>query len=605
MSKVRLMLDDGDPVYSSARKRGQKGYYRIRREEGTKVVPVWVSFFGDQNSFARELNALKTANRSGVGPVVIEFGKRKGSFGAAPSTGDSPAFQAAPSTSDSPASQAASSTSGSSAPRAAFRAAPSADPAPASCVSASLPCDNGGEFVWFITEEYVGTPLGKLVSQSAQLPPTSPNPSTPQNLSSLQSASIPQPSQSGSRASAWFDCDDAAGRKRQAIKVFFDIARVLIALHQRHHYYLDVKPGNVCIVKYGSRPEDLHASLVDFESMVVDEDQPPSLATMECYQKLFVEYAQAKGLNVAAATNTEIDFGFAVLVSACVLARKEIVDLSVEDIDNAIAALPVDFFSTLSCGFSVRKLDASDMARIAETLGIPKIDDSLLPNSGLCSLDALCGYADPIDLQRLAFDPFVIFEARKGDLALACHNEWAKLDSPGETAVNFLDQDEDKIQQGMRQASDMQLYVSSLGYKLVPGDYVPASSTVIEALNCEQILLVAKWEHERWARLHEALGYEYAERVNGKRLVKKNEYLKSWDELARIVEGDAESIPCEVDEEVYPPTIAPESLAGRKPEERVEIFRHTRASKCIQFAEGMIAKLNDVGLAVVDARHGI
>lgn len=586
MSKVRLMLDDGDPVYSSARKRGQKGYYRIRREEGTKVVPVWVSFFGDQNSFARELNALKTANRSGVGPVVIEFGKRKGSFGLAPSTDDLPA------------PQVASPAGGSLAPQ----VASSANPAPAFPASASLPRDNGGEFVWFITEEYVGTPLGKLVSRNAQLPP---NPSSPQNPSSIQGVSTPQLSQSGSKAPTWLDCDDAVGRKRQAIKVFFDIARVLIALHQRHHYYLDVKPSNVCIVKYGSRPEDLHASLIDFESMVVDEDQSPSLATMECYQKLFVEYAQAKGLNVAAATNTEIDFGFAVLVSACVLARKEVADLSVGDIDNAIAALPVDFFSTLSCGFSVRKLDASDMARIAETLGIPKIDDSLLPNSGLCSLDALCGYADPIDLQRLAFDPFVIFEARKGDLALACHNEWAKLDSPGETAVNFLDQDEDKIQQGMRQASDMQLYVSSLGYKLVPGDYVPASSTVIETLNCEQVLLVAKWEHERWARLHEALGYEYAERVNGKRLVKKNEYLKSWDELARIVEGGAESIPCEVDRAVCPPTIAPESLADRKPEERVEIFRYTRASKCIQFAEGMIAKLNDVGLAVVDARHGI
>lgn len=60
---------------------------------------------------------------------------------------------------------------------------------------------------------------------------------------------------------------DGAPREPVVRKVFFDVMAHLRALHAAGYAHCDVRPGNVVVRRFGPRPDDVRATLIDFESL--------------------------------------------------------------------------------------------------------------------------------------------------------------------------------------------------------------------------------------------------------------------------------------------------------------------------------------------------
>lgn len=109
----------------------------------------------------------------------------------------------------------------------------------------------------------------------------------------------------------------------------------------------------------------------------------------------------------------------------------------------------------------------------------------------------------------------------------------------------------------------------------------------VRQLSCGQMLLVAQWEHESWRALHEQLGFRYAERnADGTRPAGANEYLLTWANLCETPETDAAPLP-----------------AGAPRDAALAKLWDTRARNDIAFACGIVAKLQSIGLAVINETY--
>ena len=60
---------------------------------------------------------------------------------------------------------------------------------------------------------------------------------------------------------------DAATQERVAHKVYFDLCAHMAALHAAGHAHCDIRPGNIVLRRFGPRPDDVRATLIDFETL--------------------------------------------------------------------------------------------------------------------------------------------------------------------------------------------------------------------------------------------------------------------------------------------------------------------------------------------------
>lgn len=324
-------------------------------------------------------------------------------------------------------------------------------------------------------------------------------------------------------------------RGRQISKLIFDIASALKNLHTSRLYYLDLKLENVCVQAYGPDQADIRASLVDFESLSRNKNRPPDLSTKECYSKLFGEYARCKGLFDVRISNEVVDCGFLCLLTASLLTGEPLQKLDEKAIDGAIAFLGQNIFWAGRKRFFSEGICQEDLDGLARQAGLRKAtaadgEDAMRA----AELADRGGYIDAVDMIRLEMDPVYILGKRKLEIAIECHKEYCRLmvedANRNDIIEDFLNQPPLKIQQGFRQALDMQRFIERLGYELVSMDLCP-QQRVME-FDDDEIMQIAEWEHNRWKELHENNGLIYGERLpDGRRPEGKNEYLLSWDEL--------------------------------------------------------------------------
>lgn len=52
-----------------------------------------------------------------------------------------------------------------------------------------------------------------------------------------------------------------------AYKIFFDLCAHMAVLHRAGYAHCDIRPGNVAVRRFGPRPEDIRATLIDFETL--------------------------------------------------------------------------------------------------------------------------------------------------------------------------------------------------------------------------------------------------------------------------------------------------------------------------------------------------
>ena len=407
----------------------------------------------------------------------------------------------------------------------------------------------------------------------------------------------------------------------------------------------------MCVRAYGNAPADIRAGLIDFESLVTSS-RPSDYSTLACYNTLCA-LARAKGVAAPMLTNQIVDLGFLLLVTASALCGKAVGSLCAADIDAACALPGMGFFAIRYGCFDVRPLSESDLAALAEAAGMTRaqsktqalprptetnLNEDAIPesreNATLTSLDGEManspndaavssahatpatlsariaasfpevgnddrgpafgrfGFCDAIDKLHAAQNPLYVLAKRKFDIALACHGDWCNTANASRSDLirDFFAQDPVKIKQGLRQADGILSYVERLGCALVPEQLVSLPryrARRVRQLTCGQMLLVAQWEHESWRALHEQLGFRYAERnADGTRPARANEYLLTWVNLCETPETDAAPLPVG----------APRAAALAK-------LWATRARNDIAFACGIVAKLQSIGLAVINETY--
>lgn len=606
--RLRLVFDEQtQPLVSSRRKVTYRARY-VGGRGSASTIPVVATFFTNRRAFDKEFEKLELANGLGVGPRVFDVCHR-----------EKPQVGSLDSSVDSAADGRGNRTSAGENNAASVPATPGNRSAENGAQSDCVPNDARAAFPCLI-EEDLGVSLASMIGEGAAAPHG-------------------EAGRSGMRLAPIGSAD----RARQAAKIAFDIGAELALLHSHGAFYLDLKPSNVCVRAYGSNPADIRAGLIDFESLVTSS-RPSDYSTLACHNTLCA-WARAKGVDAPMLTNTVVDLGFLLLLTASTLCGKAISALTAANIDAASALPGMGFFAIRYGCFDVRPLDESDLAALAETAGVAHVqpETQALPHhieAGL-STDAMpepkplgsatpdspgkaaatqfknataapsaqgaaspfedgggkpalgrFGFCDAVDKLRAAQNPLYVLAKRKFDIALACHGEWRNAAGAGRSDLieDFFAQDPVKIKQGLRQAGGILDYVARLGCALVPeqlADLPRYRARRVKQLSCGQVLLIAQWEHESWRALHEQLGFRYAERnVDGTRPIGANEYLLTWANLCETPETDAAPQP-----------------AGAPPDAALAKLWDTRARNDIAFACGIVAKLQSIGLAVISETY--
>lgn len=548
-SPVRLVSSDRKETY-------QARYVGTGR---TSAMPVVAVFFDDRWAFEKEFEKLELANSLGVGPRVFDVCHR-----------EKPQVEGAK--------------------------------------DGAFPC---------LVEEYLGVSLADMIGEGVAAP----------HIEDGGEGVCLAPVGSDDRA-------------RQAAKIAFDIGAELALLHARDAFYLDLKPSNVCVRAYGEGPADIRAGLIDFETLATSS-WPSDYSTLACYDALCA-WARTKGIEAPRLTNRIVDLGFLVLITACTLCGKTMGALNEDDIDAACALPGMSFFAINHGYFDVQPLSEDHLAELASAAGMTRAQsnartslrstetdlgkgtarepvkgatsDSLdgemasSPNDAVTASSAHAaatlaedegepafgrfGFCDAVDELRARQNPLYVLAKRKFGIALACHADWCSTanESRSDLISNFFAQDSAKIKQGLRQAGGILDYVARLGCTLVPEQLASLPryrGQRVGQLDCGQLLLVARWEHESWRALHDQLGFHYAERnADGARPDGANEYLLPWDKLCKKPEVGAAPLPASA-----PDDAALEKLWG------------TRARNDIAFACGIVGKLQSIGLAVVSEAY--
>lgn len=621
--RLRLVFGEhARPLVSSRRKETYRARYVDA--DGANAIPVVATFFSDRRAFEKEFEKLELANSLGVGPRVFDVCHREkpqvsgandsmnGTTGGSYASKAAAAVDVRDTCSDSALSGIAGNATHDAAGFNNVGNAPDNRPA--------FPC---------LVEEDLGVSLADMIGEGAAAPHIE-----------------------AGRRGVRLAPVGSAERTRQVAKIAFDIGAELTPLHEHGAFYLDLKPSNVCVRAYGNAPTDIRAGLIDFESLVTSS-RPSDYSTLACYNALSA-WARAKGVAAPMLTNQIVDLGFLLLVTASTLCGKAVGSLRAADID-AVCSLPgMGFFAIRYSCFDVRPLSESDLAALAEAAGmtraqsktqalprptetnlsedaIPESRENAIPNSlggemanspndaaaassahaTPATLSARIaasfpevgnddrgptfgrfGFCDTVDKLHAAQNPLYVLAKRKFDIALACHGDWCNTANASRSDLirDFFAQDPVKIKQGLRQADGILSYVERLGCALVPKQLANLPryrARRVRQLSCGQMLLVAQWEHESWRALHEQLGFRYAERnADGTRPAGANEYLLTWENLCETPETDAAPLP-----------------AGAPRDAALAKLWDTRARNDIAFACGIVAKLQSIGLAVINETY--
>jgi DeoR/GlpR family transcriptional regulator of sugar metabolism len=178
-------------------------------------------------------------------------------------------------------------------------------------------------------------------------------------------------------------------REAVARKVFFDLLAHLRALHRYGYAHGDVRPSNVVVRRYGQRPQDVRATLVDFESLVgLDES---SRAFVNEYRA-----AAEKHFGREPAPR-EADLYGACMVYAQLLDAEPALTGQVEARGRALLSRHFAGLGDARSSADVDVLEQEALAALAAELDVVPVAG--LPTSALPGLNAACGYIDYLGLR--------------------------------------------------------------------------------------------------------------------------------------------------------------------------------------------------------------
>lgn len=312
-------------------------------------------------------------------------------------------------------------------------------------------------------------------------------------------------------------------RARENAKIKFDVFSQLHNLHRSGLYHRDLRAPNVCVRRFGDKPEDIRATIIDFELI--------SDITKSHLEAVAAGYKNAVFKGKEYLLPVEIDLGYLAALCFELDTGKSVV----KDADEAFYTGEMyPFFALRPDGtVSVQRITQQDLDILAQEATLLPINEEGISRllgkklgrrldfiSG-CSDIIDCanslirhgGYLDAKDIMTLEDSPDYLILINLEVIAVASYDTYmAQKRARGEEPKydDFYKQPLEVIETGLGNIRSYWDKAARFGYRIVRADD-PSASEPIEAFNDEEFEALSEMEHDRWMAQKKAQGWVYGE----------------------------------------------------------------------------------------------
>jgi hypothetical protein len=339
-------------------------------------------------------------------------------------------------------------------------------------------------------------------------------------------------------------------RALQNAKIMYDVMVQLQSAHKSGIYHRDLRCENVCVRRFGPAPQDIRATVIDFDlGASAWEGKPHARAPL--YHTLFEEIPLFLGYGREPFDPNPLELDMAYLAALQYHLERNRLSLNGRaHADSEIVSFlefikaQVGYFDYRAGSFPphARELDMGlDIKTLAERLGLVRVDEKTFASAQLLvRAKALHRpFFDEEDLQMCNQSPEAALAAMVDKIAHAVFEDYNALRRSQGKPVEYdrmEDQPQDLQRSNYAQAEDIPVKVRALGYELVPIEECDPEC-VVDALTDEQVEVLARLEHDRFVEERIAAGWTLdrsAAKSNPER--KTSPFLVPYDELAYDVQ---------------------------------------------------------------------
>lgn len=326
-------------------------------------------------------------------------------------------------------------------------------------------------------------------------------------------------------------------RALEVRKVLFDVIVQLDGFHERGIYHRDLRPANVCVRRYGDGPQDLRATLVDFDlssqgpaARISYDNQP--------YVHLFRTIPSDLGIRQGVIPSAlEIDMGYLVALAYVALTGRPVETASAESLAGIQGTWPLFGYHMGPNPYFARRINGRlDIAPIVSGLGLLPVNDATYPDPAVRAMAWRVqreGYVDAYDRSQLRerHPEGAVYDAVE-DLARRSYASYlAQAVENGQPVAYeaFEQQPSTLVESTREQVRDIPNKVFALGLRIVNRDGRDHAE-LVEEFSPDEVEYLAFLEHERWCAERRADGWK----LGPKKCVEKriSDALVPYDELS-------------------------------------------------------------------------
>lgn len=323
-------------------------------------------------------------------------------------------------------------------------------------------------------------------------------------------------------------------RAKENAKIMFDVLSQAANMHEQGIYHRDLRAANICVKRHGPDPEDIRATLIDFEMSSGLGDGEPEARAKTYYDTLFRDLPQSLGLgkedvqsapehlsreailgglgrptlaadNIGegerlAPTPLEVDLGYLAALRYELSTGRSITTATGPEL--GVGEWPFFSYGKDGCIIAHKICPEDDIIPLGEELGLARITEGLFPEPSvrnyLSGNFKHFGFLDAHDLQMYRQSQGIY-----GSIGLIArelfrrYKNHVKRDLEIPDYENFDDQPQDLQESNYAQARAIVDKVDRLGYRMVPLEMCSPSERVTEIPE-PAVEYLAYIEHRRW-----------------------------------------------------------------------------------------------------------